>query len=103
VASYSRAAAISLWRNADYLRRSGYKDFDRPITLIIPFSEDVASGHTFAPRRIAEIVLGRVYALSGFEFTEYYFLVSDGWRQLICIDAGTRADSAKVAYEALRA
>ena len=87
----------------DYLRRSGYKSFDRPITLITPFSEDVASGHAFAPRRIAEIVPGRVYALSGFEFTEYYFVVSDDGRQLIGIDAGTRADSAKVAYEALRA
>jgi glyoxylase-like metal-dependent hydrolase (beta-lactamase superfamily II) len=87
----------------DDLRRSGYKGFDNPITLITPFSEDVASGHTFAPRRIAEIVPGRVYALSGFEFTEYYFVVSDDGRQLIGIDAGTRADSAKVAYEALRA
>jgi glyoxylase-like metal-dependent hydrolase (beta-lactamase superfamily II) len=86
-----------------YLRRSGYKGFDRPITLITPFSEDVASGHAFAPRRIAEIVPGRVYALSGFEFTEYYFVVSDDGRELIGIDAGTRADSAKVAYEALRA
>jgi glyoxylase-like metal-dependent hydrolase (beta-lactamase superfamily II) len=86
----------------DYLRRSGYKDFDRPITLITPFSEDVASGHAFAPRRIAEIVPGRVYALSGFEFTEYYFVVSDDGRELIGIDAGTRADSAKVAYQALR-
>jgi glyoxylase-like metal-dependent hydrolase (beta-lactamase superfamily II) len=86
----------------DYLRRSGYKDFDRPITLTTPFSEDIASGHTFAPRRIAEIVPGRVYALSGFEFTEYYFVVSDDGRQLIGIDAGTRADSAKLAYEALR-
>ncbi len=87
----------------DYLRRSGYQSFDRPITLITPFSEDVASGHAFAPRRIAEIVPGRVYALSGFEFTEYYFVVTDDGRQLIGIDAGTRADSAKVAYEALRA
>src|SRR6266481_7947203 len=87
----------------DYLRRSGYQSFDRPITLITPFSEDVATGHAFAPRRIAEIVPGRVYALSGFEFTEYYFVVSDDGRQLIGIDAGTRADSAKVAYEALRA
>jgi glyoxylase-like metal-dependent hydrolase (beta-lactamase superfamily II) len=85
------------------LRRSGYKDFDRPITLITPFSEDVASGHTFSPRHIAEVVPGRVYALSGFEFTEYYFVVSDDGRQLIGIDAGTRADSTKVAYEALRA
>jgi glyoxylase-like metal-dependent hydrolase (beta-lactamase superfamily II) len=87
----------------DYLRQSGYKGFDRPITLITPFSEDVASGHTFSPRRIAEILPGRVYALSGFEFTEYYFVVSDDGRQLIGIDAGTRAESAKVAYEALRA
>ena len=86
-----------------YLRRSGYKGFDRPITLITAFSEDAASGHAFAPRRIAEIVPGRVYALSGFEFTEYYFVVSDDGRELIGIDAGTRADSAKVAYEALRA
>jgi glyoxylase-like metal-dependent hydrolase (beta-lactamase superfamily II) len=87
----------------DYLRRSDYKSFDRPITLITPFSEDAASGHAFSPRRIAEIVPGRVYALSGFEFTEYYFVVSDDRQQLIGIDAGTRPDSAKTAYEALRA
>src|SRR5438552_3680063 len=87
----------------DYLRQSGYRDFNRPITLITPFSEEVASGHAFSPRRIAEIVPGRVYALSGFEFTEYYFVVSDDRRELIGIDAGTRPDSAKAAYEALRA
>jgi glyoxylase-like metal-dependent hydrolase (beta-lactamase superfamily II) len=86
----------------DYLRRSGYTDFDRPITLITPFSEEITSGHTFAPRRIAEIVPGRVYALSGFEFTEYYFVVSDNGREVFGIDAGTRPDSAKTAYEALR-
>jgi hypothetical protein len=87
----------------DYLRRSSYRAFDRPITLITPFSEEVASGHTFSPRRIAEIIPGRVYALSGFEFTEYYFVVSDDRQELIGIDAGTRPDSANVAYEALRA
>jgi len=87
----------------DYLRRSGYKDFHRPITLITPFSEEAASGHTFVPRRISEIVPGRVYVLSGFEFTEYYFVVSDNRRELIGIDAGTRPDFAKAAYEALRA
>ncbi len=41
--------------------------------------------------------------LTGFEFTEYYFVVSEDGRQLIGIDAGTRPDSAKAAYEALRA
>ena len=87
----------------EYLRRSGYPDFDHPITLATPFSEDRASGHAFAPRRISEIVPGRVYALSGFEFTEYYFVVSRDRNQLIGIDAGTRPDSAKTAYEALQA
>jgi glyoxylase-like metal-dependent hydrolase (beta-lactamase superfamily II) len=87
----------------DYLRRSGYRDFDRPITLNTPFSEDAATGHAFVARHIAEIVPGRVYALSGFEFTEYYFVVSEDHRELIGIDAGTRPDSAKTAYEALRA
>src|SRR5215471_17723181 len=87
----------------DYLRRSGYTDFDRPITLATPFSEERIAGHAFAPRHIAEIVPGRVYALSGFEFTEYYFVVSEDRRELISIDAGTRPDFAKGAYEALRA
>jgi glyoxylase-like metal-dependent hydrolase (beta-lactamase superfamily II) len=87
----------------EYLRQSGYKDFDRPITLVTPLSEDAVLGHTFSPRRIEQIVPGRVYALSGFEFTEYYFVVSDDGRELIGIDAGTRPDSARTAYEALRA
>jgi len=105
---YYHLGKLALARGArataeDYLRRSGYKEFGSPITLITPFSEDVMSGHAFAPRRITEIVPGRVYALTGFEFTEYYFVVSDDRRQLIGIDAGTRPDSAKAAYEALRA
>src|SRR4030095_3329470 len=86
----------------EYLRRSGYTDFDHPITLATPFSEEKTSGHAFAPRRITEIVPGRVYALTGFEFTEYYFVVSKDRNQLIGIDAGTRPDFAKGAYEALQ-
>jgi glyoxylase-like metal-dependent hydrolase (beta-lactamase superfamily II) len=87
----------------DYLHRSGYSDFDRPITLATPFSEDKVAGHAFAPRRITEVVPQRVYALSGFEFTEYYFVVSKDGHELIAIDAGTRPDFAKGAYDALQA
>jgi len=87
----------------DYLRLSGYAEFGKPITLTTPFAEDLAAGHAFSPQRIAEIVPGKVYALSGYEFTEYYFVVSDDGRELIGIDAGTRPDSAREAYEALRA
>jgi len=67
----------------DYLRRSGYKEFARPITLITPFRRKSHPDTLFAPRRISEIVPGRVYALSGFEFTEYYFVVSDDRQELI--------------------
>jgi glyoxylase-like metal-dependent hydrolase (beta-lactamase superfamily II) len=90
-------------RAQDYLQRSGYKSFEKPVVLTTPFSEDHQSGHAFVSRHIREVVPGRVYALSGFEFTEYYFVVSDDGRELIGIDAGTRADSARAAYEALRA
>jgi glyoxylase-like metal-dependent hydrolase (beta-lactamase superfamily II) len=68
-----------------------------------PFSEDRQLGHAFAPKRIGEIVPGRVYVLTGYEFTEYYFVVSEDRQHLIAIDAGTRPDSANAAYEALRA
>jgi glyoxylase-like metal-dependent hydrolase (beta-lactamase superfamily II) len=86
----------------DFLHKTGYAGFNRPITLITPFSEQSASGHTFAPRRITEVVPHKVYALSGLEFTEYYFIASEDGRELIGIDAGTRPDAAKSAYEALR-
>jgi glyoxylase-like metal-dependent hydrolase (beta-lactamase superfamily II) len=87
----------------EYLRLSGYTDFGKPVTFTTAFAEDLAAGHTFSPKRISEIVPGKVYALSGYEFTEYYFVVSDDGRELIGIDAGTRPDSAREAYEALRA
>src|SRR5262245_27054434 len=90
-------------KSQEYLRQSGCTDLNKSIVLTTPFSENLAAGHAFAPRRIAEIVPNRVYALSGFEFTEYYFVVSEDRRQLIGIGAGTRPDSARAAYEALRA
>ena len=90
-------------KSQEYLRRSGYKDLKKSIVLLTPFSEGEASGHAFSPRRIVEIIPGRVYALSGFEFTEYYFVVSEDRRELLAIDAGTSSEFAKGAYEALRA
>lgn len=81
---------------------SGYTELARPVVLTTPFSRDAASGHMFSPKAIREIVPGSVYALSGFEFTEYYFVVTADRKQLISIDAGTRADSAEAALDALR-
>ena len=41
-------------RAQEYLRRSGYKSFDKPVVPTTPFSGDTLSGYTFAPHRIAE-------------------------------------------------
>jgi glyoxylase-like metal-dependent hydrolase (beta-lactamase superfamily II) len=51
---------------------------------------------------LTEVVPGKVFKLSGFEFTEYNFIVSKDGKELIAIDAGTRPDSAQAAHEFLR-
>jgi glyoxylase-like metal-dependent hydrolase (beta-lactamase superfamily II) len=88
---------------AAYLAKSGYPSFQKSEILNNPFSIDPETGFTFAPRSFKEVVPGRIYALSGFEFTEYYFIVSADRTQLFAIDAGTRPDSAKTAYDYLHA
>ena len=82
---------------------SGYTTENHVATFTTPFAEDASGGHTFSPRSIREVIPGTVYLLTGFEFTEYYFVVSADRRELIAIDAGTRPDTARAAYEALRA
>ena len=85
-----------------YLALSGYDGFDKPIMLITFLAVNAKKGGTFHPRELREIIPGRVFSLSGFEFTEYYFIVSIDRKELISIDAGTRPDSAKAAYEYLK-
>lgn len=86
---------------AAYLAKSGYPSFQKTEILNTAFSIDPETGFRFAPRSFTEVVPGRIYALSGFEFTEYYFIVSADRTQLFAIDAGTRPDSAKTAYDYL--
>jgi len=86
-----------------YRALSGSTTGDHHTLFTTPFAEDGTGGHPFSARTIREIVPNTVYVLSGFEFTEYYFIVSADRRELIAIDAGTRPDAAREAYEALRA
>ena len=105
---YFHLAALHRQRGEDVAARryqalSGFDTDNKPATFTTPFAEDATEGHTFSPRSIREVVPGTVYLLSGFEFTEYYFVVSADRRELIAIDAGTRSDTARAAHEALRA
>jgi glyoxylase-like metal-dependent hydrolase (beta-lactamase superfamily II) len=85
-----------------YLQLSGHDGFNKPITLTTPYAVNATKGFTFHPKRLREIVPGKIFNLSGFEFTEYYFIVSKDGKELISIDAGTRPDAAQAAYEFLR-
>ena len=85
------------------LALSGYATESRPAMFTTPFGTSASAGGTFAPQAIREVVKHSVYALSGFEFTEYYFVISADRRQLIAIDAGARPDAARAAHEALKA
>jgi len=89
-------------RAAKYLALSGYTTASRPVIFTTPFGTGTAAGSTFAPQTIREVVKDSIYVLSGFEFTEFYFVISADRRELIAIDAGTRPDSARAAYEALK-
>lgn len=101
-------AAIERQRGDDiaarrHLTASGYAGQNKSVTLTTPYTESPVSGHAFAARRVRELVPGSVYLVSGYEFTEYYFIVSADRRELISIDAGTHAEAAREAFEALRA
>ena len=75
----------------------------KPVHFTTPFSVDAASGLRFSAHAVREAVPGSVYVLSGFDFTEHYFIVSADRRELIAIDAGTSAVAAREAFAALRA
>ena len=47
------------------------------------------------------MVPGRVYLLSGIEFTEHYFIVSEDRQHLIAVDAGTTPAFAETAFRLL--
>jgi glyoxylase-like metal-dependent hydrolase (beta-lactamase superfamily II) len=88
---------------AELVRLSGVGDPDPRVALTTPSSLDPDTGLAIGPRRIVDLVPGKVYAVYGFDFSDFHFVVSEDHRQLVAVDAGTRYASAKAAYEALRA
>ena len=59
---------------ARHLALSGYTTESRPAIFTTPFGIHASAGGTFAPQAIREVVKDSVYVLSGYEFTEYYFV-----------------------------
>jgi hypothetical protein len=51
-------------KSEEYLRRSGYTDFNKPIVLMTPFSEDRERGHAFAAWRSQGLLILPRYTCS---------------------------------------
>lgn len=88
---------------ARWLAASGYDSLEKESMFVTPYTVSAEFGARMAPESIREIVPGRVFLLSGFEFTEYYFIISRDGSSLISIDAGTRPEASRRAYEAFAA
>ena len=86
-----------------FLALSGYESDEPAVNLSTSFAVNAETGHTFYPRRLQQVIPGKIFALSGYEFTEYYFVVTEDGKELVSIDAGTRPDAAQLAYESLMA
>ena len=68
-----------------YLQLSGYDSFDKQITLTTPYAVNATKGHTFHPKRLREIVPGKIFNLSGFRIHRILFRCVKG-RQRADID-----------------
>ncbi|MGR3221178.1 MAG: MBL fold metallo-hydrolase, partial [Candidatus Anammoxibacter sp.] len=86
----------------EFLELSGYDDFDKQIFLTTPYSTNSTKGSVFHPKRIKEIIQGEVFVITGFDFGDFYFILSKDKNELIAVDSGSRPDSAKAAYEYLK-
>jgi len=84
-----------------FLVLSGYADYERESTITSQFAASLDHGLTLTSPSITELVPNRVFVVSGFEMTEYYFIVSADGSQTLSIDAGTRPDTAQKAHEAV--
>ena len=84
------------------LQRSGYENFGRSVPLTTSFAYSGEKGFTFTNPTIKEIIPQRVYGAMGYEFCEFYFVLSKGGNELIAIDAGARKDSLRQAHQDLR-
>ncbi len=85
-----------------FLEMSGFESLEKTVIYTTANSTNGKTGSTFHPKRLTEVIPEKIFNQTGYEFTEFYFIVSDDKQELIAIDAGTRPDSARAAYENLK-
>ncbi len=87
-----------------YLKRSGYDEYEPKALFMGWFTTAQVSGSggaMAAEPTLEEVVSGRVFVLTGFGFSDVYFVLSEHGKHLIAIDAGTQPFSLQAAHEFL--
>ncbi|MCF6255935.1 MAG: MBL fold metallo-hydrolase [Gammaproteobacteria bacterium] len=88
---------------AEYLKKSGYDSYEPKALFMGWFTTTQEAGATmFSEPALKEIVPKRIFSLHGFGYSDVFFVVSDGGKHLIAIDAGTQPGSLKNAHERLK-
>jgi len=86
-----------------YLELSGYESFDKKILTASLFSCDSA-GFREGPKLFAETVVrdripGHLFTVSGFDMSEFNFIISEDGSELMAVDAGSRPDTTEAGYK----
>lgn len=82
-----------------YLELSRYENFDRKKILIATFYSATPNGFRVSIKHITESIPRIVFTVSGFDMSEFNFIVSEDGEQLFAIDMGSREDTAEGAYK----
>ena len=82
-----------------YLELSRYESFDKKKILIATFYSCDPAGLREGIKRIDESVPGHVFTASGFDMSEFNFIICEDGSELMAVDAGSRPDTAEAAYK----
>ncbi len=80
-----------------YLELSRFERFDKTILLATFYATD-SSGLRISIKHITESVPRRVFTVSGFDMSEFNFIISDDGAEMMAVDAGSRPDTVEGAY-----
>jgi len=83
-----------------YLELSRHQSFDKKILLATFYATDSA-GLRISIKHITESIPRKVFTVSGFDMSEFNFIISDDGTQMMAVDMGSREDTAESAYKFL--
>jgi glyoxylase-like metal-dependent hydrolase (beta-lactamase superfamily II) len=81
-----------------YLALSRHESFDKKILLATFYATD-SFGLKISIKHITESIPGKVFTVSGFDMSEFNFIISDDGTQMMAVDMGSREDTAEGAYK----